>query len=65
VITVIIIAVIVYAAFHIGAGHTHHRYRKARGLAPNLYWSSMLACRGDRVAAQERKPGRPRNIAAV
>ena len=40
-ITVIVIAVIVYAAFHVGAGHTHHRYRKARGLSPNFYWSSV------------------------
>jgi hypothetical protein len=38
-ITVIIIAAIVYLAFHLGAGHTHHRYRKAHGLAPRLYWS--------------------------
>lgn len=37
-ITVIVIAVIVYAAFHIGAGHTHHRYQKAHGLSPNFYW---------------------------
>jgi hypothetical protein len=34
--TVIIIAIVVgYLAFHLGAGHTHHRY----GLAPNFYWS--------------------------
>jgi len=42
VITVIVIAVIVYAAFHIGAGHTHHRYRKAHGLSPNLFYSSVM-----------------------
>ena len=35
----IIIVVLLYAAFHIGAGHAHHRYRKAHGLSPNLYWS--------------------------
>ena len=23
------------------AGHTHHRYRKPHGLAPNFYWSSV------------------------
>ena len=40
-ITLIIIAVVIYAAFHLGAGHTHHRYRKAHGLAPNVYWSSI------------------------
>lgn len=36
---VIVIGVIVYLAFHIGAGHTRHRYRKAHGLSPRLYWS--------------------------
>ena len=40
-ITFIIIAVLIYAAFHIGAGHTHARYRKAHGLSPNFYWSSV------------------------
>jgi hypothetical protein len=39
VITVIIAAVIVYAAYHLGAGHTHHRYRKAHGLQPRVYRS--------------------------
>jgi hypothetical protein len=39
--TIIVIAVLVYAAFHLGAGHTHHRYRKAHGLRPNFYWSSV------------------------
>jgi hypothetical protein len=37
--TLIVIGIIVYAAFHVGAGHTHHRYAKAHGLRPNLYWS--------------------------
>lgn len=36
---IIIIAVIVYLAFHAGAGHTHHRYQRAHGLSPNIYWS--------------------------
>ena len=41
-ITVIIIAVAAgYLLFHLGAGHTHHRYRKAAGLRPNFYWSSV------------------------
>jgi hypothetical protein len=40
-ITIVIIAAIVYLAFHLGAGYTHHRYRKAHGLSPNLYWSSV------------------------
>ena len=39
--TIVIATVIVYAAFHLGAGHTHHRYRKAHGLRPNFYWSSV------------------------
>jgi hypothetical protein len=37
----IIAAAAVYLAFHLGAGHTHHRYRKAHGLSPNFYWSSV------------------------
>jgi hypothetical protein len=32
VIELIVIAAVVYLAFHFGAGHTHHRYRKAHGL---------------------------------
>jgi len=40
VIVVIIVAVVViYLAFHVGAGHTHHRYQRAQGLQPHLYWS--------------------------
>jgi hypothetical protein len=38
---VIVIAVIAYAGSHLGAGHTHHRYRKAHGLRPNFYSSSL------------------------
>ena len=38
-ITLVVVAVLVYAAFHLGAGQTHHRYGKAHGLSPNLYWS--------------------------
>ena len=38
-VTVIVVAVIVYGAFHLGAGHTHHRYGKAHGLQPRVYWS--------------------------
>jgi hypothetical protein len=38
---VIIVAVIAYLAFHLGAGHAHHRYRKAHGLNPNFYYSSL------------------------
>jgi hypothetical protein len=35
----IIILVLLYLAFHIGAGHMHHRYRKAHGLSPSIWWS--------------------------
>jgi hypothetical protein len=35
----IVIIAGLYLAFHLGAGHTHHRYAKTHGLAPNLYWS--------------------------
>lgn len=38
----IVILVFVYLAFHIGSGHTHYRYRKAHGLRPNFYWSSVM-----------------------
>jgi hypothetical protein len=48
-ITVIIVAVVVYAAFHLGAGHTHHRYRKAHGLGLSLHarpsWRAAPASR--------------------
>ena len=38
---IIIFALIIYAAFHVGAGHAHYRHRRAQGLSPNLYWSSV------------------------
>jgi len=48
VIVIIIGIVLVYLAFHLGAGHTHYRYQKAHysrqkanGLRPNFYWSSV------------------------
>ena len=50
--TIIIIAAIAYAAFHLGAGHAHYRHRKARRLSPNFYWSSV---RGSYVSI--RLPG--------
>lgn len=37
--TFIIILIGLYLAFHFGAGHAHHRYRRAHGLSPNFYWS--------------------------
>jgi hypothetical protein len=42
VITVIVVAGIVYLAFHLGAGHTHHRYARAHGLHPNFFYSSVM-----------------------
>lgn len=41
-VTIIVVAVIVYAAFHLGAGHTHARCRKAHGLCPNFMFSSVM-----------------------
>jgi hypothetical protein len=38
---IIILVVIAYLGFHLGAGHTHRRYQKAHGLSPNFYWSSV------------------------
>ena len=42
------VIVLLYLAFHLGAGHTHYRYQKAQhsrhksdGLRPNFYWSSV------------------------
>ncbi len=40
IITVIVIAAVLYAGFHLGAGHAHYRHAKAAGLRPNFYWSS-------------------------
>jgi hypothetical protein len=38
---VVIVIVLLYAAFHVGAGHAHYRHRRAQGLSPNFYWSSV------------------------
>jgi hypothetical protein len=37
----LIVIALIYLAFHAGAGHAHYRNRKARGLRPNIYWSSI------------------------
>jgi hypothetical protein len=37
----IVTGILIYAAFHLGAGHAHYRHRKAHGLRPNFYWSSV------------------------
>jgi len=37
----IIVAVLIYAAFHLGHGRANYRHRKAAGLRPNFYWSSV------------------------
>jgi hypothetical protein len=52
IVTGIVIAVLVYLAFHLGAGHPHHGYRKAHGLRPNFHWSSVR-----RPYASIRLPG--------
>jgi site-specific recombinase XerD len=36
-----IVAVLIYAAFHLGHGRANYRHRKAAGLRPNFYWSSV------------------------
>jgi len=36
---VTVFIVLAYVAFHLGAGHAHHRHRKAQGLNPSIYWS--------------------------
>jgi len=41
-ITLIIVAVLVYAAFHAGHVHAHRRHRRAMGLDPRLTWSSAM-----------------------
>ena len=38
---IIIVAVLIYAAFHLGHGRANYRHRKAAGLRPNFYWSSV------------------------
>ena len=38
---IIVVIVLVYLAFHLGTGHAHYRHRKAHGLSPNFYWSSV------------------------
>jgi hypothetical protein len=52
VITLIIIAAVLYLLFHLGAGHRHYRRQRARGLRPNFMWS---AARGP--YASVRLPG--------
>ncbi len=40
-IEIIALVAVGYLLFHLGSGATHHRYRKALGLRPNFYWSSV------------------------
>jgi hypothetical protein len=37
----LIVLGLLYLASHLGAGHAHYRHRKAQGLSPNFYWSSV------------------------
>jgi len=39
--TAVVVIAVLYLAFHVGAGSAHHRIRKAHGLRPNFYWSSV------------------------
>jgi hypothetical protein len=41
IITLIILAAVLYLLFHLAAGHRHYRRQKRRGLSPNIYWSSV------------------------
>ncbi len=41
-ITVIVIIVVGYLLFHIGAGHAHARHYRARGLSPSLHWRAGM-----------------------
>jgi hypothetical protein len=38
-----LVGLLVYLAFHLGAGHTHHRYRKAHGAAAQLLLGARSA----------------------
>jgi len=60
----IIVIAVAYLLFHLGAGHTHYRYRKAHGLQPNFYWSSIRGPYAKRPAAR-RVPGRPQGVASA
>lgn len=42
IIAIIAVAAALYAGVHLGAGHTHYRYKKASGLRPSFYWSSVM-----------------------
>lgn len=54
-VAVIVIAVLIYAAFHLGAGHAHHRYRKAHGQPELLLVQRARAVR--QRAPTRRVPG--------
>lgn len=41
IIAVIVVIVLLYLMFHVGAGHAHYRHARAAGLRPNFYWSSV------------------------
>ena len=54
-ITIIIIAAVLYLLFHVAAGHRHYRRQRARGLSPNFYWSSV---RGPYASVRTTESGR-------
>jgi hypothetical protein len=41
-IEIIVIAAVAYLVFHLGAGAHGHRRRKAAGLRPNFFYSSVM-----------------------
>jgi hypothetical protein len=53
VITVVVLIVVGYLLFHVGAGHAHARQYRARGLAPSVYMRAGM--RGPWVSV--RLPG--------
>ena len=52
----IIVIAVAYLLFHLGAGHTHYRYRKAAGLQPNFYSSSIRGLSRSRQTTPRSAP---------
>ncbi|MGO9159771.1 MAG: hypothetical protein ACLP7J_03520 [Streptosporangiaceae bacterium] len=55
-IEIIVIAAVAYLVFHLGAGATHHRYRKALGLRPGFRWSLVRGPYRRVTAIDARRP---------
>ena len=52
IVAIVVVGILLYLAFHVGAGHTHYRYQRSHGFSPNFCWS---AARGP--YASVRLPG--------